>query len=248
MTLSCSRGRTAPARPIASRRFRSCRRDAVCAARCWRTSPTIQGDGSWAVSAEVEGALGLATLGTGIDPPAADASSSSAALPDRPRAGGVGYRVRRSLAHGVADAHHGRTVFGAGLRAPALLRSPGACDRQRALRAGVGARPFVAFAQPLARGAQLRRSLVRCDRTRNGGTGRCGRGDAQPDRGPIGRDAARAGRDFRISVRGDRARWLDGKCVDVGNGHGSSRIVTARSCAKTVRAMLSRAARSTGRI
>src|ERR1700694_1092563 len=29
-----------------------------------------QGDGSWAVSAEVEGALGLATLGTGIDGPA----------------------------------------------------------------------------------------------------------------------------------------------------------------------------------
>lgn len=37
----------------------------------------VQGDGSWAVSAEVEGALGLATLGTGIDPPAADASSSA---------------------------------------------------------------------------------------------------------------------------------------------------------------------------
>ena len=31
-----------------------------------------QGDGSWAVSAEVEGALGLATLGTGIDPPGSD--------------------------------------------------------------------------------------------------------------------------------------------------------------------------------
>src|SRR6201991_5121782 len=28
-----------------------------------------QGDGSWAVSAEIEGALGLATLGTGIDAP-----------------------------------------------------------------------------------------------------------------------------------------------------------------------------------
>src|ERR1044072_2363163 len=27
-----------------------------------------QGNGSWAVAAEVEGALGLATLGTGIDP------------------------------------------------------------------------------------------------------------------------------------------------------------------------------------
>ena len=35
-----------------------------------------QGDGSWAVSAEVEGALGLATLGPGIDAPAPDASSS----------------------------------------------------------------------------------------------------------------------------------------------------------------------------
>ena len=32
-----------------------------------------QGDGSWAVSAEVEGALGLATLGTGIDAPAGEA-------------------------------------------------------------------------------------------------------------------------------------------------------------------------------
>src|ERR1700751_3597810 len=34
-----------------------------------------QGDGSWAVSAEVEGALGLATLGTGIDAPGSDSSS-----------------------------------------------------------------------------------------------------------------------------------------------------------------------------
>src|SRR5438445_4193134 len=31
-----------------------------------------EGDGSWAVSAEVEGALGLATLGTGIDAPNAE--------------------------------------------------------------------------------------------------------------------------------------------------------------------------------
>jgi DNA replication and repair protein RecF len=36
-----------------------------------------QGDGSWAVSAEIEGALGLATLGTGIDPPGAEASATS---------------------------------------------------------------------------------------------------------------------------------------------------------------------------
>jgi DNA replication and repair protein RecF len=31
-----------------------------------------EGDGSWAVSADVEGALGLATLGTGMEPPAAE--------------------------------------------------------------------------------------------------------------------------------------------------------------------------------
>lgn len=42
-----------------------------------------QGDGSWAVSAEVEGALGLATLGTGIDAPVADSSVSRRCRIDR---------------------------------------------------------------------------------------------------------------------------------------------------------------------
>jgi DNA replication and repair protein RecF len=37
----------------------------------------IQGDGSWAVSAEVAGALGLATLGTGIDAPGTEGASMS---------------------------------------------------------------------------------------------------------------------------------------------------------------------------
>jgi DNA replication and repair protein RecF len=36
-----------------------------------------QGDGSWAVSAEIEGALGLATLGTGIDAPGSEAPATS---------------------------------------------------------------------------------------------------------------------------------------------------------------------------
>src|ERR1700709_2378446 len=36
-----------------------------------------QGDGSWAVSAEVEGALGLATLGTGIDPSGSEEAAAS---------------------------------------------------------------------------------------------------------------------------------------------------------------------------
>src|SRR3981189_2101049 len=36
-----------------------------------------QGDGSWGVSAEVEGALGLATLGTGIDAPGSEMAATS---------------------------------------------------------------------------------------------------------------------------------------------------------------------------
>src|ERR1700746_1243078 len=36
-----------------------------------------QGDGSWAVSAEIEGALGLATLGTGIEASGAEVSATS---------------------------------------------------------------------------------------------------------------------------------------------------------------------------
>jgi DNA replication and repair protein RecF len=36
-----------------------------------------EGDGSWAVSAEIEGALGLVTLGTGIEPPAGDEPAPS---------------------------------------------------------------------------------------------------------------------------------------------------------------------------
>src|SRR5512140_1113666 len=37
----------------------------------------LEGDGSWAVSAEIEGMLGLATLGTGIEPPAGEDASSA---------------------------------------------------------------------------------------------------------------------------------------------------------------------------
>ena len=37
-----------------------------------------EGDGSWAVSAEIEGMLGLATLGTGIEPLADDATPAPA--------------------------------------------------------------------------------------------------------------------------------------------------------------------------
>jgi DNA replication and repair protein RecF len=47
-----------------------------------------EGDGSWAVAAEVDGALGLATLGTGIEPPAnADAAPVRKYRVDREPAG-----------------------------------------------------------------------------------------------------------------------------------------------------------------
>jgi len=36
-----------------------------------------EGDGSWAVNAEIEGMLGLATLGTGIDPPAGEEAATT---------------------------------------------------------------------------------------------------------------------------------------------------------------------------
>ncbi|UYO53838.1 DNA replication/repair protein RecF [Rhodopseudomonas palustris] len=42
-----------------------------------------EGDGSWAVSAEVEGALGLATLGTGIEPPRGDSTTTRRCRIDR---------------------------------------------------------------------------------------------------------------------------------------------------------------------
>ncbi len=60
-----------------------------------------QGDGSWAVSAEVEGALGLATLGTGIDAPRGDAA-------------GVGRRCRidrESVNSAAAFGDHLRMVW-----------------------------------------------------------------------------------------------------------------------------------------
>src|ERR1700722_2911722 len=79
---SCSSGRTAPARRTSSKRY-----------RCSRRADTSElafneGDGSWAISAEVDGALGLATLGTGIEPPTnADASPVRKCRIDREPAG-----------------------------------------------------------------------------------------------------------------------------------------------------------------
>jgi DNA replication and repair protein RecF len=60
-----------------------------------------EGDGSWAVAAEIEGALGLATLGTGIEPPAAED-----AVPLRK------YRIdREPVVSATAFADHLRVVW-----------------------------------------------------------------------------------------------------------------------------------------
>jgi DNA replication and repair protein RecF len=60
-----------------------------------------EGDGGWAVNAEAEGMLGLATLGTGIDPPAGEHSSPSHT-----------YRVdREPVSSAAAFADHLRVVW-----------------------------------------------------------------------------------------------------------------------------------------
>jgi DNA replication and repair protein RecF len=60
-----------------------------------------EGDGSWAVSAEIEGVLGLATLGTGIEAPHADQQQTARI-----------YRIDREPAGSAADfAEHLRIVW-----------------------------------------------------------------------------------------------------------------------------------------
>ena len=60
-----------------------------------------EGDGAWAVSAEIEGALGLATLGTGIDPPTAETPPTARK-----------YRIdREPVASATAFADHLRVIW-----------------------------------------------------------------------------------------------------------------------------------------
>jgi len=73
-----------------------------------------EGDGSWAVSADVEGALGLATLGTGIEPPA----SEDAVIARKCRVD------REPVASASAFADHLRVVW---LPSPTICASFGSC-------------------------------------------------------------------------------------------------------------------------
>jgi DNA replication and repair protein RecF len=102
-----------------------------------------EGDGAWAVSAEIEGMLGLATLGTGIDPPADEVSA-----PIRK------YRIdRESVGSAAAFADHLRVIWLTPAMDP-LFDGP-ASERRRFLDRLV----LAVDAQHSSRVAALERSL-----------------------------------------------------------------------------------------
>jgi len=102
-----------------------------------------EGDGAWAISAEIEGMLGLATLGTGIDPPAGEES-----VPTRK------CRIdRESVGSATAFADHLRVVWLTPAMDP-LFNGP-ASERRRFLDRLV----LAVDAQHSSRVAALERSL-----------------------------------------------------------------------------------------
>jgi DNA replication and repair protein RecF len=102
-----------------------------------------EGDGAWAVSAEIEGMLGLATLGTGIDPPVGEDSSPSRKC-----------RIdRESVTSAAAFADHLRVVWLTPAMDP-LFNGP-ASERRRFLDRLV----LAVDAQHSSRVAALERSL-----------------------------------------------------------------------------------------
>jgi DNA replication and repair protein RecF len=102
-----------------------------------------EGDGAWAISAEIEGMLGLATLGTGIDPPAGEDSTPARKC-----------RVdRESVSSATAFADHLRVVWLTPAMDP-LFNGP-ASERRRFLDRLV----LAVDAQHSSRVAALERSL-----------------------------------------------------------------------------------------
>jgi DNA replication and repair protein RecF len=102
-----------------------------------------EGDGAWAISAEIEGMLGLATLGTGIDPPAGEESTPARKC-----------RIdRESVSSATAFADHLRVVWLTPAMDP-LFNGP-ASERRRFLDRLV----LAVDAQHSSRVAALERSL-----------------------------------------------------------------------------------------
>jgi len=166
-----------------------------------------QGDGSWAVSAEVER---RARTGNARHRHrrARQRGGREPALPDRPRAGDFSYRIRRSFAHGLADAFDDGLFMGAASERRRFFdRLVLAIDSEHSSRVSALDRSL-RFAQPPAGGAQLRRPLVRRDRSAKRRTRRRGSRDARPDchetRGDVAHSAT-----LGVSIRTDHARRLD---------------------------------------
>ena len=112
-----------------------------------------EGDGAWAASAEIEGMLGLATLGTGIDPPAGEDSSP-------PRKCRID---REAVSSAAAFADHLRVVWLTPAMDP-LFNGP-ASERRRFLDRLV----LAVDAQHSSRVAALERSLRSRNRLLEGG-------------------------------------------------------------------------------
>ena len=207
-----------------------------------------EGDGSWAVSADVEGALGLATLGTGIEPPAAEDAADHAQVPHRPRAGFLGHRVRRPPARDLAHSGDGHAVQRPGVRTPALSRPAGAGGRRRA----------PSRVSALERSLRSRNRLLEEPRPDphwldaiEHETAELAVAVAAQRAETVGRLQARAGRAPRSGLvvpgRRDRARRLDGEARRPAIRRSRSRIAIARCSRTTAPATPPPAARSTGR-
>ena len=200
-------------------------------------------------SAEIEGALGLATLGTGIEPPPAEADSQ----PRKCRIDG------EPVGSAAAFTDHVRVVWLTPAMDP-LFAGP-ASERRRFLdrlvlavdadafepRQRAGA--LAALAQPAARRAApdphwldaiehetAELAVAVAAAARRNGAAPCRRARAQPRAGdavPVGRDRARRLDRERAAGASRRPRW---------------RTATAPSCATTARAMPPPAARPMARI
>ena len=215
----CWSDRTAPARPIASRRSRFCRRDAACAAPRSTMSPTSRATARGRCPPRSRARSGLATLGTGIDAPGSEAAATSRRC-----------RIdREPVSSATAFGDHLRMVWltpsmdglftgAASERRRFFDRLVLAIDSEHSARVSALDRSL-AIAQSPARGAQFRRPLVRRDRARDRRTRGRGRGDARPDPDETRRDAARARRAIGLSLRRHHARRLDGKRADERAGH-----------------------------
>ena len=86
------------------------RRAAACAAPRWRTSPTTRATAPGRCRPRSRARSASPRSAPASTPPRGDGHRDQPALPDRPRAGRLGRRLRRSSAHGLADAGDGRAV------------------------------------------------------------------------------------------------------------------------------------------